>query len=271
MVHCALCGIVWDKKEIIRILLTMNGRGRDRRIRDRICALTNELISGILSFLPIKDAVATSTLSLKMAQLPDIEIDDYSLRDIDHDQCHTIVGKILSPQMPPPLELSKVKMKFYDHTYPADITTLIRASLKRIVKELDLSICPDDEGNSEEVNFQLPMEVFTNQHLQVLKLSKVKVVVPPDSRHLSRFCMWYISYYCDKSLQDFYSFCPVLEDLTLEGELNEYPDEEVCCLSFLVLRCELWPVGRDGLFSVIKWELLRWRACLLHKYVGKQG
>ncbi|KAI5352802.1 hypothetical protein L3X38_005694 [Prunus dulcis] len=110
--------------------------------------------------------------------VPDIEIDDYSLRDIDHDQCHSIVGKILSPPMPPPLELSKVKMKFYDHTYPAEITTLIRASLKRIVKELDLSICPDDE----EVNFQLPMEVFTNQHLQVLKLSKVKVVVPPDSR-----------------------------------------------------------------------------------------
>ncbi|KAH0991337.1 hypothetical protein GBA52_002820 [Prunus armeniaca] len=163
----------------------MNGRGRDRRIHDRISALTDELISCILSFLPIKEAVATSTLSTRWRNVwtlvPDIEIDDYSLRDIDHDQFYTIVEKILSPPMPPPLELSKVKMEFYDHTCPAKITTLICASLKRIVKEQDLSICPDDEGNSEEVNFQLPVEVFTNQHLQVMKLSKVKVVVPPDS------------------------------------------------------------------------------------------
>ncbi|KAH0983099.1 hypothetical protein GBA52_010276 [Prunus armeniaca] len=54
------------------------------------------------------------------------------------------------------------------------------------------------------------------KHLKVLKFSKVKVVVPPDSRPSFKVVHVDISYYCEESLQDFYINC-----------LNEHPDEKL--------------------------------------------
>ncbi|CAB4295360.1 unnamed protein product [Prunus armeniaca] len=69
------------------------------------------------------------------------------------------------------------------------------------------------------------MEVYKNQHLKVLKLSRVRV---HDDEPLGSFpslkMQVDISYACDESLQKFYHHCPVIEELRTEGELDTFPN-----------------------------------------------
>ncbi|XP_021807482.1 F-box/FBD/LRR-repeat protein At5g22700-like [Prunus avium] len=198
------------------------------RGQDRISQLPSDLLPRILSFLPIKDAVATSILSTKWHNIwtivPVIDADQNSIQ-VDEDRFYTIVNSILRHPMAAPFPLHKFILKCDRCTSHAAINNLIQAALDRQVKELDLCIAPHNIVHK----FPLPVEVYRNQHLKVLKFSKVRVhdneppgSFPPGSFPSLKNLQVDISYACDKSLQKFYHHCPVLEELRMEGEKNPF-------------------------------------------------
>ncbi|PQP92685.1 F-box/LRR-repeat protein [Prunus yedoensis var. nudiflora] len=198
--------------------------------QDRISQLSDDLRSHILSFLRIEDAVATSILSTEWHNIwtlvSVINVDDNSIQ-VDEDRFYNIVDSILRHPLAPHSPLHKFILKCDECTSHAAINNLIRAALDRQVKELDLCIAQDDiEGK-----FPLPVEVYRNQHLKVLKLSRVRVhddeppgSFPPGSFPSLKNLQVDISYVCDESLQKFYHHCPVLEELRMEGELDAFPN-----------------------------------------------
>ncbi|XP_008221502.1 PREDICTED: F-box/LRR-repeat protein At4g14103-like [Prunus mume] len=198
--------------------------------QDRISQLPNGLRSHILSFLPIEDAVATSILSREWHNIwilvSVINVYDDSI-PVDEDRFYAIVNSILRHPMAALSPLHKFILKCDEWTSHAAINNLIWAALDRQVKELDLCIAQ----HAIEGKFPLPVEVYRNQHLKVLKLSGVRVhddeppgSFPPGSFPSLKNLQVDISIGCDESLRKFYHHCPVLEELRMEGELDTFPE-----------------------------------------------
>lgn len=68
-------------------------------------------------------------------------------------QKNPILLSLLNPPIPRLFALNKVKMEFDYHTRRPAITIMICASLNNMVKKLDLSICPYDDGVDDQDNF----------------------------------------------------------------------------------------------------------------------
>ncbi|KAF9590521.1 hypothetical protein IFM89_035730 [Coptis chinensis] len=151
---------------------------------DRISKLPNTYLHYLLSFLPTKDAVATSVLSTRWRFLWT------SVPKLDFDY-HGFYGSGCDDSC---------------------ISTWISAIVKHKVQELDLN-----HSSFRGESIVLPLALFSCTSLQVLKLSSAGVVKVPSSisfPYLKILQLKYLEFFNECLTERFSSF-PVLEDLSI--------------------------------------------------------
>ncbi|PRQ30768.1 putative F-box domain, FBD domain, leucine-rich repeat domain, L domain-containing protein [Rosa chinensis] len=207
------------------------------RVKDRISALPDEVLCKVLSCLDIRYAVRTTVLSPRWnnlwTSLPNLCFcNDYF---IDDDAFMTFVDRVLFFR-----DSSDIKKFCLDFDEPKEenfcrIESWICTAIRRNVVELDLSVnlYPDYK------TFELPRSLFTCKTLEVLSLKSNFIANPPKSGCFpSLKVLEVLVRYPDldnSSLEQIFAYCPVLEDLRIEGSLGE------CCdvLDFKISAPEL--------------------------------
>lgn len=195
----------------------MAKQARNEGVLDRISTLPDHVLTHMLSFLPIKDAVRTSVLSPRWRYLftfmSTLDLYDYlhfrgfSSRDFN-DFFNFVDRLLIVPKQQVRLECFRVT----DTASDDDCIRLygwICAVLSRGIKELVVS-----SGQ----NFRLPILLFTCQSLVTLELDiPGDMKIPPDvslpnlkSLHLTNFLL------SDGLIFKLVSSCHVLEELYLE-------------------------------------------------------
>ncbi|XVF78329.1 hypothetical protein PTKIN_Ptkin14bG0123500 [Pterospermum kingtungense] len=195
---------------------------------DRISNLPEALILQILSFLPTKQAVATSVLSKRWVRLwtsvPTLHLQDSSICRIDEQAKKTfvhIVYRVLLLNKAGFVE--KLRLHCNSDYGQLCINTWICSAMERGLQQVDISF---SEANLELK--KLPSGLFLMKTLKILKLhSKIMVDVPvsvclPSLKilHLLR-----VSYANVKSVSCLISGCLNLEELRIDA--NIYPENMV--------------------------------------------
>ncbi|XP_022717729.1 F-box/FBD/LRR-repeat protein At4g26340-like [Durio zibethinus] len=188
---------------------------------DRISQLPDVLIQHILSFLPTKEAVATSVLSKRWlwvwTSVPILDLEDslFCKTDerlrIDFMQFFTkvlIFNKVAS--------LDKFCLKFNAVYHPWYVKTCFWAAVARDVKELDINI----QGMENFPLLKLPCALFTAKTLHVLKLNHgIELDVPGTVSLpcLKVLHLVWIKCRRDESVSRLFCGCPVLQELLLKN------------------------------------------------------
>ena len=186
--------------------------------KDRISELPEAVLSHILSFLPTKYSLRTSILSTRWkniwASVPNVDICDEATSD--KTGFMAFVDRIMfSPH-------SSSIRKFRLHCSSVDdfsrIESWVCSAIQRNAAEVDLRVEP-----SEEL-FELPRPVIISKTLEVLKLDSNYVINLPL---LGSFpCLRFLHVTVDSpdsyALETLISFCPVLENLTVDGTLGNW-------------------------------------------------
>ena len=179
---------------------------------DRLSSLPEPLIIHILSFLPTKEAVATSILSPRWTYLWT------SLPVFRFDDCD-FVGAEFGPQ-----KFAKILYKFLLQTEPnpihhfhlqiqnpiseaSDITSWISVAVKRNIKYLSLHL-------STNQCFKMPSNLFSSKTLVSLNLhGRINLNVLPSVNLpcLKSLNLHHVLYSNCSAFQGFLSGCPVLE------------------------------------------------------------
>ncbi|OMP04659.1 hypothetical protein COLO4_09419 [Corchorus olitorius] len=174
--------------------------------------LSDDILRHILSFLRTKEAVATSTLSKRWHNLwilvPVLDFNDYLKVG---SFIHLVNGGLINNKV---TLLDKFRLH-YGGYIPECFTDWINGVLDGVlgrVRDLDISI-----PHLRHHNFEFPVNVFTVENLQVLKLSYVFVNIPsgmlvclPSLKilHLKKLC-----FANDESVSRLLRGCLVLEEL----------------------------------------------------------
>ncbi|XP_028106073.1 probable F-box protein At1g60180 [Camellia sinensis] len=157
---------------------------RKRTPIDRISMLTDSLLTHILSFLPIEDAIKTDVLSKRWQYLwtslpsflfsyPDIGEDfDYWERIADF---VAFVDKTLV--LCNCSKLKKFVVEFeYDSRFASNVNLWTRFAARNATEELQLQFYTAAEGLKEEDRFVLPQLLFTNSSFTELRFSLCSVI-----------------------------------------------------------------------------------------------
>ncbi|GMY31879.1 FBD-associated F-box protein At3g52670-like isoform X1 [Fagus crenata] len=209
---------------------------------DRISNLRNSLLSHILSFLTIKEAVATSILSSRWKSLwthvPNLNLDDGEFKRIpissdeesrnryrftfDH-----FVPRIWALRNANPLQ--KFRLRWHFGCDPIHVDTWVRAAIAQGLEELDLDLCLDQP-------FYMPCTLFSyGKTLVVLKLSGDEIVLNSPSSSLGFpslkiLHLHSVTYSNHDSFSRLLSCCPVLRDLSIKIEY----DKQECNFEIIV-------------------------------------
>lgn len=212
------------------------------RTKDRISSLPDVLVCHILSLLATKYAVRTTILSKRWKNLwtsvPRLDVSDerdFRINVDGSDRFATFVSRVLE------LHDSDFHKFCLVMLYPHDSTRIgdwIFSAVRRNVVELDLYIY-DDTG---EMTFQMPECVFTCKTLIALKLnvwSCYATVDPPTFGCFPnlKFLHAMVSDPDEDSIEKLFSCCLVIEDLTIDGQI-EYDTTDIV-YSFKVSTLEL--------------------------------
>ncbi|XP_028806313.1 F-box/LRR-repeat protein 13-like [Neltuma alba] len=140
-------------------------------VRDRISDLPDSLLLHILSFLPAKEAVATSLLSKRWRPLwPCLPTLDLKRQDFQRLRFfHRFVDRMLKLADLKSVRKFVLWLDYYDHHEyfrPWKISKWINiAVVSNKIEHLELRLNPD------KGHFELPSGIFTNNNIKVLKLS----------------------------------------------------------------------------------------------------
>ncbi|XVF78330.1 hypothetical protein PTKIN_Ptkin14bG0123600 [Pterospermum kingtungense] len=204
--------------------LTSNGHEASlkacRRYCDRISDLQDALTLQILSFLPTKQAVATSVLSKRWVRLwtlvPNFDLQDSEICRIDEQAKQKFVHIVYRVLL---LNKAGFAEKFRLHCI-ADygqpfISTWICSAMERGLQQVDISF---SETNSELK--KLPSGLFLMKTLKILKLHGYIMVDVPVSvclPSLKILHLLWVSYANVKSVNCLISGCPNLEELRIDA------------------------------------------------------
>lgn len=178
---------------------------------DRISSLHNEVLANILSFLPTKEAIATSVLSRRWVSL-------WTLTNSLHfpENCPTrnnfvqIVKSVLAQRKPSCMK--RVSFSIHNNCYiPHLVSSIVCMASKQKVEEIDLSLY--------SLKVYLPCEIFACETLVVLKLVGRFYLNLPSHLHLPLLKILHLCISCiveDKALMKLFYGCPVLEELYYE-------------------------------------------------------
>lgn len=199
---------------------------------DRISGLPDHILCHILSFVPTKDAVATSTLSTRWkyvwTSVPILDFDAsvhrefvsffnmYARRQPEITFQNFVNRVMLLNDIP---RVQKFRLVYGCHHRPAPICTWLRLAISREILELEL----DFFLSVRQEFIKFPREFFMSSKLVVLKLSRMPLIVPsfvcfPMLKILEVRKVLFLD---DKSTQNLLSGCQVLEELVIEETTRE--------------------------------------------------
>ncbi|XP_040362138.1 F-box protein At4g22280 isoform X2 [Rosa chinensis] len=198
----------------------MDSKSKSRaKTKDRISELPEAVLCHILSFLPTKYSFRTSILSTRWknvwASVPNLDICDEATSD--KTGFMAFVDRILfSPQ-------SSNIPKFRLHCSSVDdfsrIDSWVCRAIQRNAVEVDLCV----ESHGEHI-FELPKPLLISKTLEVLKLDSNYVINLPllGSFPSLRFLHVTVDSPDSYAMGTLISYCPVLENLTVDGTLGNH-------------------------------------------------
>ncbi|KAJ4706773.1 F-box protein [Melia azedarach] len=191
---------------------------------DRISGLPDPILCHILSFLPTKDAVATSILSsrwrLVWTSLTNLCFDDRLC--LQHEDAYdpingastmfeNFVNRVLVLSYP--VNINKFSLHCCKLRYLACLHSWVSIAMMRNVREIELSIKMDSFMPTE-----LPESIYTSRTLEVLKLnSDFAISLPPSGLCFPSLKILHVKIDdgVDNLIETLLSNCPVLEDLSI--------------------------------------------------------
>ncbi|KAM1117406.1 hypothetical protein TB2_007700 [Malus domestica] len=197
-------------------------------VKDRISQLPDPVLCRMLSSIPTKYAVRTSVLSKRWknvwAFVPNIDLDDENEhfyrrnRDTnDYVRFSMFVDRVLFLHE---TNIHKFRLHCSNVEDFAPIEGWIRSAIGRNAVEFDLLV----ESFTNQ-NFKLPQSIFMYKKLVVLKVnSNCLSYVPPKSGCFRSLKFLHVTF-CfldDESAGNLFSCCPVLEDLTIHGDVGPH-------------------------------------------------
>lgn len=189
------------------------------RAKDRISELPDAVLCHILSFLPTKFTFKTSILSTRWkniwASVPNLDFSDEATSD--KTRFLAFVDRLLfSPD-------SSGIQKFRLHCSSVDdfshIDSWICAAIQRNAVEVDLCV----ESDGQQI-FELPKPLLTCKTLEVLKLDSNYVINLPTTGSFPTLRSLHVTVNSPDSdaMGTLISYCPVLENLTIDGTLGDH-------------------------------------------------
>ncbi|XP_065862318.1 F-box/FBD/LRR-repeat protein At4g26340-like isoform X2 [Euphorbia lathyris] len=198
-------------------------------IIDRISKFPDEILGKILSYLPTKEAVATSVLSKRWEHLwtltSDLDFSDNWLMQYKDENDRMIkmmsflkyVDRVIFYHCG--MDIRKCDMSFYSEYVASSVYNWIFAMITCNVQQLSLCCFEYKRGTY----YQLPWMLFSSNTLVVLRISGTFVINLPTDVCLPCLKLLQIEYsdfVDDVSMERLFSSCPVLEELTIRGMKN---------------------------------------------------
>ncbi|XP_050111382.1 F-box/LRR-repeat protein At3g59190-like [Malus sylvestris] len=195
-------------------------------VKDRISQLPEPVLCRMLSLIPTKYAVRTSVLSKRWknvwAFVPNIDLDDENEhfyrrnRDTnDYVRFSMFVDRVLFLHE---MDIHKFRLHCSNVEDFTPIEGWIRSAIGRNAVEFDLLV-----KSFTNQNFKLPQSIFMYKKLVVLKVnSNCLSYVPPKSGCFRSLKFLHVTF-CfldNESAGNLFSCCPVLEDLTIHGDVG---------------------------------------------------
>lgn len=230
--------------------MDLKKKSKRRVVKDRISALPDALVCHILSFLETKKAVSTSVLSRRWKNLwksvPILDLDMLDMLDFDEEELKikeacadfgTFVDGVLSSR-DNSLDIQSFRLGFYLSNDNRDqIDGWIQTAIRHNAVKLDLYV-----ENEDSNLFQLPKCVFTSKTLEHLKLKSLDYIIyrPPTSGCFPSLKFLHIEASPNQeSMENLFSQCPVLEDLTLDLDETRLKNLNICAPKLKRLRVDM--------------------------------
>lgn len=230
--------------------MVMQKKSKRRVVKDRISALPDALVCHILSFVETKEAVSSSVLCRRWKNLwksvPILDFDMLDVLDFDEDELKikeacadfgTFVDGVLSSR-DNSLDIQSFRLGCYLSNDNHDqIDGWIQTAIRHNAVKLDLYV-----ENEDSNLFQLPKCVFTSKTLEHLKLKSLDHIIycPPKSACFPNLKFLHIEASPNQeSMENLFSQCPVLEDLTLDLDETRLKNLNICGPKLKRLRVDM--------------------------------
>lgn len=190
---------------------------------DKISELPDAVLSHMLSFLATKYAVRTSVLSTRWkniwASVPCLDFEHKYSCQSDYVGFLSFIDRVLYYRDSSDIQRFRLHFNGFAEDF-SRIDGWIRTAIRRNVVELDLNV--KSFGRRGQQVFELPKSVFICKTLVVLKLiSNCISYAPPKSGCFPnlKFLHIRVDYPDNDLMEKLFSYFPLLEDLTIEGEM----------------------------------------------------
>ncbi|XP_058783157.1 F-box/FBD/LRR-repeat protein At4g26340-like [Vicia villosa] len=221
------------------------------RKEDRISDLPDSLLDHILSFLPTKDAVATSILSKRWKPLwrsqLSLYFDDRSFPGTLA-FCQFFYSFVTMRLRDSILPILSFHLNFHYRFYNKDFHNFLYVPITRGLQTLIIHISHSHYSNT------LPSFVLTSNTLSVLKLIKITLNDAPcvDLPSLKVLHLKYVTFKCYAYLQKLLAGCPILQDLQTKHLRMKIPNK-MYNLGFAISSLVRANISGDIMIISLEW------------------
>ncbi|KAF3515600.1 hypothetical protein DY000_02059181 [Brassica cretica] len=178
------------------------------RRRDTVSEIPDELLLTILSFLPSKDAVATSAISKRWKSLWK------EVKTFRYDDPYPLTFNMFALFIRSRSSVDILQLKLNPGFSRTNINPLVKDAVARSLRELRIEML--------YISFELPQCLYFYPQLETLILQKLSLVDIPSNVSLigvKKLHILSVRFSSDESVIKLLSICPLLEDLVVRRSL----------------------------------------------------